>query len=167
MGGKRFLHALVLAAGLVLVAGPASAAGDNPNFLERRIEGEHVGRTLNQLQTAIEEEGFTFLRVQNVDKGLSAKGFERPPYKIVFFGNREQFERARRVDPRVTPYLPLKITVYEDGEGATHLSVVDPSVVGRMFNPGLKEQFDAWSAALGRILDRTVEEVRAGTWSQP
>jgi uncharacterized protein (DUF302 family) len=156
------LIGLVALAGALL--GPPAAA--NPNFLERTIDGAHVGRTLNQLQNAIAEEGFTFMRIQNVDKGLAGHGFERPPYKIVFFGNREQFERARRIDPRVTPYLPLKITVYQDEAGDTRLSVVDPAVVGRMFNPGLKEQFRAWSGALKRILDQTVREVRAGTWSE-
>jgi|GEM_PF-6150604 len=157
----------VLGVVVLLAAAPVAAGPANPNFLERTIEGEHVGRTLNQLQTAIADEGFTFMRIQNVDKGLAGNGFERPPYKIVFFGNRQQFERAREIDPRVTPYLPLKITVYADGNGDTHLSVVDPAVVGRMFNPGLKDQFEAWSEALTRILEQTVREVRAGTWSQP
>ena len=155
-----FAVVLGLAPAAPVVAGPA-----NPNFLERTIDGSRMGLTLNHLQTAIANEGFTFMRIQNVDKGLAGHGFERPPYKIVFFGNREQFEQAREIDPRVTPYLPLKITVYEDGNGQTHLSVVDPAVVGRMFNPALKGRFEAWSAALKRILDRTVQEVRAGTWS--
>jgi len=148
-------------------ATPPEKGNGNPNFLERTIEGEHVGRTLNQLQTAIAAEGFTFMRIQNVDKGLAGHGFERPPYKIVFFGNREQFEQAREIDPRVTPYLPLKITVYESGQGNTRLSVVDPAVVGRMFNPALKDQFQAWSHSLKRILDQTVKEVQAGTWAAP
>jgi uncharacterized protein (DUF302 family) len=155
-----FTLVLGLATAPVAVAGPG-----NPNFLERTIDGSRMGLTLNHLQTAIAEEGFTFMRIQNVDKGLAGNGFERPPYKIVFFGNREQFERAREIDPRVTPYLPLKITVYEDGDGQTHLSVVDPAVVGRMFNPALKERFEAWSSALKRILEQTVKEVRASTWA--
>ncbi len=96
---------------------------------------------------------------------MAAKGFERPPYKIVFFGNRSQFEQARRIDPRVTPYLPLKITIYEGPSGNTHLSVVDPKVVGRMFNPGLKGQFFKWSEAMRQILDRTVDRVRQSTFS--
>ncbi|MEF8793969.1 DUF302 domain-containing protein [Thiohalorhabdus sp.] len=152
---------LVASVGMVI---PVLAADANPNFLERSISGAHAGRTLNQLQNAIEQEGFSFMRVQNVDEGLAGSGFERPPYKIVFFGNREKFVRAREIDPRVTPYLPLKITVYEDDKGNTHLSVVDPAVVGRMFNPRLKDQFEAWSKALKRILDRTTKEVRAETW---
>jgi len=146
----------------ILLAAPGAAA--NPNFLEREMAGAHVGLALNHLQSAIEAEGFTVLRVQNVDKGLAAKGFERPPYKIVFFANRAAFERAREIDPRVTPYLPLKITVYRDREGNTHLSVVDPAVVGRMFNPGLQPHFARWSQDLERILDRTREAVAAGTW---
>lgn len=166
MTAKRLLQTLALLALGFGPAAPATAADDNPNFLERSISGAHTGRTLNQLQNAISEEGFTFVRVQNVDKGLAGSGFERPPYKIVFFGHREQFERAREIDPRVTPYLPLKITVFEDKEGNTHLSVVDPAVVGRMFNPRLKDQFQEWSKALKRILDQTVEEVRAGTWTE-
>lgn len=147
-------------------ASPAAAGHANPNFLERTVQGAHVGRVLNQLQTALADEGFTLMRIQNVDKGLAGHGFERPPYKIVFFGNRKQFERAREIDPRVTPYLPLKVTVYQGKKGNTHLSVVDPAVVGRMFNPRLKDQFREWSGALKRILDRTVREVRAGTWTE-
>ena len=166
MPAQRLIAAACLVAVLTLPVGGAAGQA-NPNFLERTIDGSHVGVTLNHLQTAIAEEGFTFMRIQNVDKGLAGHGFERPPYKIVFFGNREQFQQARKVDPRVTPYLPLKITVYEDEQGDTHLSVVDPAVVGRMFNPGLKARFQAWSAALERILDRTVAEVRAGTWTRP
>ncbi|HKJ71322.1 MAG TPA: DUF302 domain-containing protein [Gammaproteobacteria bacterium] len=161
MPAIRAIAALLLVAGMT--ASPAGAA--NPNFLERTIPGAHVGRTLNQLQNAIDEEGFTFMRIQNVDKGLEAHGFKRAPYKIVFFGNRKQFQRARRIDPRVTPYLPLKITVFQGESGNTHLSVADPAVVGRMFNPGLKSQFEDWSQAMKRILDTTVKEVRAATWS--
>lgn len=159
----RWALAFVLA--VVPVAAGASHGQANPNFLEREIAGAHVGLTLSHLQTVLEDEGFTFLRIQNVDKGLAAKGFDRPPYKLIFFGNRRQFERARRIDPRVTPYLPLKVTVYQGPDGDTHLSVVDPAVVGRMFNPGLQNLFRKWSEAMTRILDRTVKRVEASTFS--
>ncbi|MFA9460766.1 DUF302 domain-containing protein [Thiohalorhabdus sp. Cl-TMA] len=150
---------------LLLTVSQAGADQARSNFLEREIPGAHVGLVLNHIQAAIHEAGFTFTRIQNVDQGLAAKGFDRPPYKIVFFGDRKAFEEARRIDPRVIPYLPLKITIYEGDEGDTHLSVVNPTVVGRMFNPGLQEQFRNWSRDISRILDQTVQEVRGRTFS--
>ncbi|HKJ89159.1 MAG TPA: DUF302 domain-containing protein [Gammaproteobacteria bacterium] len=159
--------ARILIGFMLLAAAPAWAGRANPNFFEREIQGAHVGMALSHIQTAIEEEGFTFMRVQNVDKGLGAHGFPRAPYKIVFFGDREAFEKARKIDPRVTPYLPLKITVYRGKEGNTHLSVVDPAVVGRMFNPGLKGQFELWSKKVRAILDRTTRKVRSGIFNSP
>ncbi|KPV40413.1 hypothetical protein AN478_06340 [Thiohalorhabdus denitrificans] len=156
---------ILIALALLVSAPLAGAAQGNPNFFEREISGASVELVLSQLQNAIDEAGFTFMRVQNVDKGLAAKGFDRPPYKIVFFGDREAFEKAREIDPRVTPYLPLKITLYEDEAGNSHLSVVDPAVVGRMFNPGLQEQFQDWSRRMQQILDTTTEEVEGSTFS--
>ncbi|MFP4560467.1 MAG: DUF302 domain-containing protein [Thiohalorhabdus sp.] len=156
---------IIVAVALLVSAPLAGAAQGNPNFFEREIPDASVELVLSQLQNAIDEAGFTFMRVQNVDKGLEAKGFERPPYKIVFFGDREAFEKAREIDPRVTPYLPLKITLFEDDKGRVHLSVVDPAVVGRMFNPGLQEQFQDWSRQMRQILDDTAEEVEGSTLS--
>ena len=165
MRWQIFLNLFV---GLALAFGPHSALSaspmENPNFLEREIEGAHVGQAVNIIQSVIEGEGYTFMGVQNIDDGLNAKGFEQTPYKIVFLGDREAFEEARAKDPRVTPYLPLKITIYEGKEGNTHLSAVDPRIVGAMFNPGLQHQFLEWSQAIRRILEVTSEKVRAGTW---
>lgn len=143
----------------------AESPTDNPNFLEREIEGAHVGQAVNMIQPVIEGEGYSFMGVQNVDDGLSGRGFDQAPYKIVFLGDREAFEEARAKDPRVTPYLPLKITIYEGEEGNTHLSAVDPKVVGAMFNPTLQHHFLEWSQAIRHILQATSQKVRAGTWS--
>lgn len=167
----RWQPLLIIWLGLALALANFSALAapptKNPNFLEREIEGAHVGQAVNMIQPVIEGEGYTFMGVQNVDDGLTGRGFEQAPYKIVFLGDREAFEAARAKDPRVTPYLPLKITIYEGEEGNTHLSAVDPRVVGEMFNPGLQHQFLEWSQAIRRILQATSEKVRAGTWSGP
>jgi uncharacterized protein (DUF302 family) len=152
----------MILAGLLLAAN--AVAGERPgaeNFLHASLPGKHVDLTVSLMQPVIEAEGLSFIRIQHVDKGLSAKGFDRPPYKLVFFGDRKVFQRARELDPRITPYLPFKITIYQGPNGNTHLSVMDPSVVGRMFNPRVQPLFREWSRTFQRILERTVERVKA------
>ena len=155
---------LVLAVVLWASAARSAEPPGAGNFLHKAVAGEHVGLAVSLMQGVIEAEGLTFIRIQHVGQGLQAKGYDRRPYKLVFFGDRQQFQRARQLDPRITPYLPFKITVYLGEQGKTHLSVMDPAVVGRMFNPRVQPLFREWSRTFRRILARTAERVQARTF---
>jgi uncharacterized protein (DUF302 family) len=77
------------------------------------------------LQQTLGEYGYTVSRVQRVDIGLTASGFQTDKYRIVFFGKPDEVRDLTREHPELIPYLPLKITLFAEEED-TLLVALDP-----------------------------------------
>lgn len=104
------------------------------------------------LQEAITNQGYTLSRVQRVDVGLSAKGYKTDKYRVVFFGKGQQIQQLSSKYPQLTPYLPLKIAIYAEGD-TTILISTNPAAFNDMFDlPDLKSTFDLWFIDVSAIL---------------
>ena len=68
------------------------------------------------LQESIGAHGYKLSRVQRVDIGLTAAGFETDKYRIVFYGKTGEIQRLTRERPELIPFLPLNFSIFAEGD---------------------------------------------------
>jgi uncharacterized protein (DUF302 family) len=108
---------------------------------------------MNELQGAIDAQGYHVLRVLPVDMGLSNVGYAEKPYRVVFFAKNDLKEKLREI-PELTVYLPLSVTVYKDGD-ITHFLAVSPmEFAARDASPSLVETLKGWDSDMRDIFAR-------------
>ncbi len=107
---------------------------------------------MNDLQKAIKDHGYTVARVQRVDVGLTAKGYKTAEYRVVFFGKIEETRQLADRYPELLPYLPLKVTLFAEGDSS--LAVTNtPTLLSSFFrDPALQVQFVRWERDVRSIL---------------
>lgn len=114
---------LVVASVLGLLAGGAGASEDD--ILKVKAAGD-VPATMDALEAAVEGAGATvFARVDH-SGGASSVGMQIPASQILIFGNPKLGTPAMIDDPLAGLFLPLKVLVYEDGQGQVWLAYEDP-----------------------------------------
>ncbi len=109
---------------------------------------------MNALQQSIQDHGYQLQRVQRVDVGLTSEGFKTAEYRVVFLGKAAEVEDLAQRYPRLMPYLPLKITLFAEGD--TTLAVTDnPIILGGMFkDAALQPYFRRWEKDVRAILEQ-------------
>ena len=144
----RRLALLILAVGGVALGAVASA----DELLMVRSE-RSFPEAMNQLQQIIQDHGYRIARVQRVDVGLTASGYETAEYRIVFFAKPDEMTALPAQHPELLPYLPLKIVVFAEGESTLALTN-NPSILGEFFDDvSLRVQFGRWERDVRSILD--------------
>lgn len=114
---------LVMASVLGLFAGGAGASEDD--ILKVKAAGD-VPATMDALEAAVEGAGATvFARVDH-SGGASSVGMQIPASQLLIFGNPKLGTPAMIDDPLAGLFLPLKVLVYEDGQGQVWLAYEDP-----------------------------------------
>lgn len=108
--------------------------------------------TMSTLQAAIKKQGYTLSRVQRVDIGLTASGYQTDRYRVVFFGKAEEVHELMQSHPEIIPYLPLKIAIFAEAN-ETILVCSNPLAFMEMF-PGsdLQHIFRRWQKDMVQIL---------------
>jgi uncharacterized protein (DUF302 family) len=102
--------------GLVMIDSPLDAAA-----------------TLHWLETTLAAKGVTvFARIDHA-AGASAVGMPLPPTTVVIFGNAQAGTKLMQIDQRIGIDLPLKILVWTDTAGKTHLSYNDPAWIAARY----------------------------------
>jgi len=117
---QRFLAAIaVMLAGL-----PALASDDDLVMVESSGD---VATTMDRLEAAVTGAGATvFARVDHA-AGAASVELELGPTQVLIFGNPKIGTQAMQDDPRAGLFLPMKVLVYEDGDGRTWLAYQDPA----------------------------------------
>lgn len=137
----------------VLLLSTATANADE--LLMARVE-RSFPEAMNALQQSIQDHGYRVTRVQRVDVGLTSSGFKTAEYRVVFFGKPEELLALPDLHPELLAYLPLKITIFAEGE-ASLLVTNNPAVFGDFFkDPTLTSYFRRWEKDVRAILDQTV-----------
>ncbi len=135
---------------LLLLIAPAAVADE---LLMARVE-RSFPEAMNALQQSIQDHGYKVTRVQRVDIGLTSSGFKTAEYRVVFFGKPEELLKLPDKHPELLAYLPLKFTIFSEGE---HTLVVtnNPAVFGVFFKEaGLTRTFQHWEKDVRSILDQ-------------
>ena len=105
------------------------------------------------LQNAIREHGYTVSRVQRIDVGLTGMGYKTDKYRIVFAGKLDEIRMLTEKSPRLTAYLPPKISIFAEN-GHTLLVTMNPGlyadVAGDDVDPLI---FERWSNDLQSIFN--------------
>lgn len=146
------MRRLVVTLSLLLCAGIVHAQ----NLLMVRSV-ESFPETMLSLQTAIGEQGYRISRVQRVDIGLTASGFETDKYRIVFFGKPEEVRSLTAKYPQLIPYLPQKITIFAEGEDTLLVSLDPEMYKGMVDDEEVKAVFDRWRHDTQIIMDKIRE----------
>lgn len=108
---------------------------------------------MNNLQETIRAKGYVVSRVQRVDVGLTASGFQTAEYRLVFFGKQAEIRELSAAYPELIPYLPLTIVVFAEGDD-TLILTTDPLKLGEFFNkPELLKRFGVWEKDVRAIFD--------------
>ena len=108
---------------------------------------------MNNLQQSIRDQGYVISRVQRVDVGLTASGFQTAEYRLVFFGKPGEIAELADRHPELIPYLPLQIVIFAEGDDSIILAT-SPSKLSEFYqDPGLVQQFGRWDRDVRAIFD--------------
>ncbi|MDA8259844.1 MAG: DUF302 domain-containing protein [Betaproteobacteria bacterium] len=109
--------------------------------------------TMSTLQNAITARGYKVSRVQRVDVGLEARGYQTDKYRVVFYGKADEVAALAGRHPELIPFLPLSVAIFAEG-GQTLLATNRPRSLAAFFPaPELKPTFERWEKDLRGIFD--------------
>jgi len=149
---KRYLAA----AAISLAALPAFASDDDLMMVQSSSD---VATTMDRLEAAVTEAGANVMARVDHAAGAASVDMALGPTQVLIFGNPRIGSRAMQDDPRAGLFLPMKVLVYEDGDGQTWLAYQDPE---EMFD-ALQIDDDAeyikmMTGALGKLTDKAAGE---------
>ena len=118
----------------------------------RVLSSQHgPAETLDRLEAAVTRHGMsTFARI---DHGAAADkaGMELRPTVVVLFGNPRAGTPTMRATPSVAIDLPMRMLVWQDGNGATWLAYNEPAWLFRRHGIVDDGTVDAMAEALASI----------------
>ena len=102
---------------------PAFASDDDLMMVESSSD---VATTMDRLEAAVTEAGANVMARVDHAAGAASVDMELAPTQVLIFGNPKIGTQAMQDDPRAGLFLPMKVLVYEDGEGQTGLPIRIP-----------------------------------------
>ena len=116
--------------------------------------------TIEKVTAALKEQGFGVITTIDVKETLKQKldvDFRR--YAILGACNPSFAHQALSTDLEIGLYLPCNVIVYEEDEGSTVVSVIDPlqTVAARSASPELREVAGLAAQKLRRVLAHLAE----------
>ena len=91
-----------------------------------QLSGRSVADTVDRLRRVIEDRGFTVFRVIDHSGTAEQVGVHMPDSKLVMFGKPTVGAEVMLAAPLAALDLPLKVLVWEDGNGAVSVSYNSP-----------------------------------------
>ncbi len=144
-----------LLATLFMLAFTTSVMAEDELLMVR--SSQSFPEAMTALQEAIQDHGYTISRVQRVDIGLTAMGYETDKYRVVFFGKLDQQKMLIRKHPEMIPYLPLNIAIFAEGE-ETLLATSNPVLMAEFFpDKDLEKYFYRCASDMRSILKQVQE----------
>ena len=147
---------LLTAGVLALAALPVLASED----IVRIKAAQDVTATMDALELAVKGAGANvFARIDHAG-GAASVGLELAPSQVLIFGNPKLGTPAMQHDALAGLYLPLKVLVYQDGDGQVWLAYEDP---GEMLDdlqgiPAEAKYLGVMRGALGKLTAKAVGE---------
>ena len=128
----RPMVALAALSAAFVVMGPPGKAGDTMTPLSDNgiitLPSQHsVDQTVEKLQALLRAKGVTLFALVDHSGEAAKVGMKLPPTKLVIFGNPKAGTPLMLAAPSVAIDLPLKILVWEDGQGKVWLSYNSPA----------------------------------------
>ncbi len=112
-------------------------------------------QAISQVTEALKQEGFGVLTEIDVKATLKKKlGVDFKPYIILGACNPNLAYQALQAEPELGLLLPCNVIVYDNGDGTSTVSIVDPvQMLGVVGNPALEPIAKEADARLRRVLE--------------
>ena len=153
---KKTLTRLILLTTLLAASLPAAAQ----NIMTVR-SAQDFEKSITSLQASIETHGYTVSHVQRCDSGLTGLGYETDRYRVVFFGKLGEVRRLSAEYPELIPFLPLKISIFAEGDESIVSSINPTSLASLYRDEQLKVQFGRWENDLRSILSELQQDAQS------
>ena len=113
-----------------------------------------VAETVDRLKRFIAVRGFTLFRVINHSGTTQRVGLQMPDSKLVLFGNPTKGAAVMLAAPLAGLDLPLKVLVWEDGNGVVSVSYSSPGFMAERYrlDGELRAPFDAIESIVEAVL---------------
>lgn len=147
MSARPFRRFVV--AGLLLLLAPLAQAGENLLMVRAALA---FPEAMLVLQESIGAHGYKLSRVQRVDIGLTAAGFETDKYRIVFYGKTEEIQRLTREWPELIPFLPLNFSIFAEGADTLVVAMNPVYLEPHCEEPELQTLLRRWESDVRSIL---------------
>lgn len=85
--------------------------------------------TVHWLETTLAAKGVTLFAKIDHAAGAQAVGLALEPTTVLIFGNAQAGTKLMQIDQRIGIDLPLKLLVWSDAGGKTHVSYHDPAAI--------------------------------------
>jgi uncharacterized protein (DUF302 family) len=146
-----------LGALLVGLALPAAAAVNRLNNKSGIVDvpsNHSVDETVERLKVILQSKGITLFALIDHSGEAAKVGMKMPPTKLLILGNPKAGTPLMLAAPSIAIDLPLKILVWEDGQGKVWLSYNSPEY--------LKERYGLPQSLLQSIAVVTTLATKAG-----
>ena len=133
---------------------------DNPQSsaeITTKHSSQSVAQTVDRLTRLIEDRGFTLFRVIDHSGTAERVGVQMPEMKLIMFGKPAVGASVMLASPLAGLDLPLKVLVWEDGNGAVSVSYNSPAFLAERLHidGSLRAPFDAVESIVEATLDDT------------
>ena len=103
-----------------------------------------------KLQETIREFKYSISRVQRIDIGLTASGYQTDKYRIVFFGTEKEIAHLSKKYPHLVPYIPWKIAIFAEQQDTLLVSANPMQLSNKKF-PGADKYLKKWKKDIEKI----------------
>ena len=119
-----------------------------------KLSGKSVAETVDRLRQVIEDRGFTVFRVIDHSGTAERVGVQMPDSKLVMFGKPTVGATVMVAAPLAGLDLPLKVLVWEAGNGAVSVSYNSPAFLTERYHieGALRAPFDAVESIVDAVL---------------
>ena len=120
-------------------------SAQSSDWVITKLSSKSVAETVDRLKRFIEVRGFTLFRVIDHSGQAERVGLQMPDMKLVMFGKPTAGAAVMLAAPLAGLDLPLKILVWEDGNGAVSVSYNSPGFMAEKYrlDGALRAPFDA------------------------
>jgi len=141
----------VLAMGAVLMGWAGLTPAQSPDRVDR-VSKADFDRTVKQLETALKGHGMMIAATLDHQNMLRMVGANVRGSKTLEFAKPDMMKMVMATEPEVGLEMPMKIYVYERGDGKTVVSYYKPSAA---FGHYGKDQLKM----MGEMMDKTLHDI--------
>lgn len=103
-----------------------------------------------KLQETIHEFNYRVSRVQRIDIGLTASGYQTDKYRVVFFGTEKEIAHLSKKYPHLLPYIPWKIAIFAEQQDTLLVSANPMQLIDKK-HPGADKYLTKWKKDIEKI----------------